>query len=94
VPVSEQLRSFFVGSLCVSLNRGEAVRISADLLFFAGGIRHAAHPLGTEKGKDVIVLNFVPHPCSIGRWTAPMLEADAYAEWEAFQTTEDFDARY
>jgi hypothetical protein len=94
VPISEQLRSYFVGSLCISLNRGEAVRISADLLLFAGGARHAGHPLGKDKGKDVIVLNFVPHPCSIGRWAAPILEADGNAEWEAFQTMEDLDARY
>lgn len=94
VTVSEQLRSCFVGSLCMSLNRGEPVRISADLLFFAGGVRHATHPLSNDKGKDVIVLNFIQHPCSIGRWTGPMLVADGYAEWEAFQTIEDLDARY
>jgi hypothetical protein len=92
--VSEPLRSCFVGSLCMSLNRGESVRISADLLYFAGGVRHAAHPLSKDKGKDVFVLNFIQHPCSIGRWTGPVLEVDGYAEWEAFQTIEDLDVRY
>lgn len=94
VTVSEPLRSCFVGSLCVSLNRGGPVQISAELLFFAGGVRHAAHPLSKDKGKDVIVLNFIRRPCSIGGWTRPMLDVDGDAEWEAFQTIEDLDIKY
>ena len=94
VPISVQLRSYFVGSLCMSVTRGQSVHISADLLFFMGGLRQAVHPLNNEKGKDVIVLEFVQHPCTIGRWTTPVLVEDAYAEWEAFQITEDLNNRY
>lgn len=94
VPISTQLRSCFVGSLCMSVTRGQSVHISADLLLFAGGLRHAVHPLSHENGKDILVLEFVQHPCSVGRWTSPILVADAYAEWEAFQTLEDLNNRY
>ena len=94
IPVSEVLGTYFVGSLCMTLNREKAVRISTELLLFAKETRHAAHQLGSEKGKDLIILNFRPHPKSIGRWQQPFLEGDAYGGWEAFQQTENLDERY
>ena len=37
----------------MSVKRGEKVRISADLLLFAGGARVAGHELGDNTGKEL-----------------------------------------
>lgn len=94
VPVSQALEACFVGSLCLSVNRKERVRISADLLWFVGGVRCAGHPLGGSKEKDVLVLYLEPDSGSIGRWTSPAMMGDEYGEWEAFQSIDDLKLHY
>ena len=97
VPISEVLRTSFIGSLCISLNRGEKVWISADLLLFAGGDRVEAHSLGENEGSDVITLVLEKFPESdgmwtnIGKWKSTGLICSDDMGWESWQSSEGYD---
>lgn len=78
--VNATLRLEACGVVCISINFGEAVWASADLLLFSGGQR-----LIVPGGLEVVAMVY-----RLEGWSSHGWVTDAYGEWESHDT----DARW
>lgn len=83
IPVSAPLELTLVGTLALSVNHGDSVRVQAVLLTFCCGKRMSEHRLAAEVPTETLVLQFKPTTERIGEWTQ-RLGLDESGEWEEY----------
>jgi len=84
IVLSEQLDLLLYGSMCISINHGEAVGISADLMFFCEGKRLGAHRL-SKRHSDLVILVYERGADGQDRWRSCGFTIDEFGEWESLQ---------
>jgi hypothetical protein len=84
--LSQELDLLLHGSLCMSINHGESVGVSADLMGFLEGKRLGLHKRhASSRYLDLIILVFKRDSFGRGRWVNHGFTTDEFGEWESLQ---------